>query len=212
MSEYWALWCIGKGVMARPFTIQMLAGIHKWSQNIKVTTTNYKFDTARLINLWIFPVFIFLVIIVLLYSNITKPSQLQFVDIVVGAIMFIYAVGFFIYLFLNHLPLAKQTELAITRQGTVVKQIKIIQGHNIFTTNYNDIKEVIEYSTVKLPWSSIVKWVIITKDNQIMISSLTISQNNFERNFWDKIKQKPHLLPKIKYSSQQGVMLSHEKE
>ena len=142
---------------------------------------------------------------VLLYLKIGNTFQLQFIDIVVGVLIFVYSVGLFIYLFFNHLPLAKQTELAISRQGAFVNQIKITQGGNIFSTNYNDIKEVIEYSSVKLPWSSIVKWVIITKDNQIMISSLTISQNNFERNFWDKINQKPHLLPKIKYWSQQGV-------
>jgi hypothetical protein len=134
---------------------------------------------------------------VMLYFKVGKSSHLKLMDFIFWAFLFVFTVGLFLYLFFNHLPFARYTELAITQQGSVVNQITITHGSVRYTTDYVDIKEVIEYSTAKLPWSSIIKWEIITKDYQIFISSLTISQYNFERIFWDKIKQKTHLLPKV---------------
>jgi fumarate reductase subunit C len=174
-----------------------LGAIQEHTQNITVTTTKYRFNTLRLITLWFLPLFFTALIMVLLYLKVGKSSGLKFLDFIIWALLFVFTVGLFLYLFLNHLPFARHTELAITRQGSIVNEIKITLGDIIYTTDYADIKEVIEYSTAKLPWSSIIKWEIITKDNQIIISSLTISKYNFERIFWNKIKEKTHLFPKI---------------
>jgi hypothetical protein len=61
----------------------------------------------------------------------------------------------------------------------------------------SDIREVFEYSTRRLPWSSIAKWVIKNNDREFEVSSLTISKLDFERYFWNKTKDKVSLFPRL---------------
>jgi len=76
----------------------------------------------------------------------------------------------------------------------VDKSVSITQGDETNSFNLSDIDEIIEYSAKKLPWGFLVKWQIKTADKTILVSSLTISQNNFERHFWNKIRHKYTLL------------------
>ena len=162
-----------------------------------MTETKYKFDTIRRLNLWLLPTLFLLLIAAAIYSKFNTSSQFKLIDIIGWTSFFVFVVGIFMYLFFNHLPIARKAQLVITGVGTNDKGIEITQGDTFYATHSSDIKEIVEYSTSKLPWSSIIKWKIITDDNQITISSLTISKYNFERYFWNKIKVKTSLLPTI---------------
>ena len=160
--------------------------------NFKVTENRYKYDTARFINLWLLPVLLTVLIFVVLYSKFNSLRDLSVSDILFWIFFLLFSVGIFIFLYFNHLPLARQTELIISS-----KTFEIIQRSQSYSCDLGDIKEVIEYSTGRLPWSSIAKWIIKTNDREFVISSLTISKLNFERHFWNKTKDKTSLLPRI---------------
>ena len=72
-----------------------------------------------------------------------------------------------------------------------------MQGDHSFSANFDDIQEIVEYSSKKLPWGFIMKWKIITADREVVVSSLTISQFNFESQFHNRIKHEVSLLPII---------------
>ena len=127
-----------------------------------------------------------------LYSKFDGLRDLSGKDILVWTSFFIFAVGIFIILFFNHLALARQTELKIS-----TRSFEIIQGNQSYSCDLTDIKEIIEYSTGRLPWSSIAKWVMKAGDREFVISSLTISKSNFDRHFWNKKNEKVSLFPKI---------------
>lgn len=131
-------------------------------------------------------------ILLFLYSKFDSFKDLSGEDILVWTLFFIFSVGIFVFLFFNHLSLARQTELVIT-----TKTLKIIQRGQAYSCDMKDIKEVIEYSTGRLPWSSIIKWIIKAGDREFVISSLTISKLNFERHFWNKTKDKTSLFPTL---------------
>lgn len=113
-------------------------------------------------------------------------------EAIAWTLFFIFAVGLFVFLFFNHLPIARQTELSV--KG---KTFQIIQNKHCYSANFDDIKEIVEYSSKKLPWGFIMKWKIKVANNEIVVSSLTISQFNFKRHFHNKIKHKVSLLPTI---------------
>lgn len=157
-----------------------------------MTEKRYKFDTIRLINLWLLPTFFTALIIVLFYSKFDKFSQPKLIDIIAWSLLFVFAVGLFIFLFFNHISFARQTELVFFD-----KQLQLFQGDKSSAIDFKDIKEIIEYSSKKLPWGHIMKWKIVTTDKEFVVSSLTISQFYFEKYFWGKIKHKVSLLPTI---------------
>jgi hypothetical protein len=142
--------------------------------------------------LWLLPIFFIALIFVLLYLKFDSLRDFSVTDIFAWTIYFIGTVGVFSFLFFNHLPLARQTELII--RG---KTFEIIQRNQSFLFDVSEVSEVIEYSTPRLPWSSIVKWTLKAGSKEFTISSLTISQFNFEKHFYDKIKHETSLLPTI---------------
>ena len=155
-----------------------------------MTEIRYKFNTTRLINLWFIPTLLTTLFFALFYLKFDRLQYLSYKDIIVWGLIFICFAGVFIFLFINHLQLARQTELII--QG---KTFKIIQGVHSYSGDLSTIKEIIQYSTGRLPWSSIIKWKIKTGDREFVISSLTISKLNFERHFNNKIKDKTSFMP-----------------
>ena len=127
-----------------------------------------------------------------IYLKFNNFGALKLIDIIAWTLYFIFTVGIFAFLFFNHLPLARKSELVI-----IGKTFQIIQGDNFYLVNFSDIENIVEYSANRLPWGYIMKWKIKTNNTEILISSLTISQLNFERHFYTKIKHETKLLPTI---------------
>lgn len=157
-----------------------------------MTEKKYIFNATRLITLWLLPTFFTFLILFLIYSKVDSIKNLTWTDIIAWTFFFIFAVGLFVFLFFNHLPFARQTQLII-----LDKTFKIIQGNRCISAKFSDIEEIVEYSSRKLPWGFIMKWKIKIADKEIVISSLTISQHDFEQYFWSKIKHKVSLMPTI---------------
>jgi hypothetical protein len=128
----------------------------------------------------------------LFFSKYENISEAKPVDIIGLTLLILFSVGTFVFLFFNHLPLARQTELII--EG---KQLTIIREGKIESIHFSEITRIKEYSTAKLPWSSIKKWSISTNGKEYIISSLTISQLNFERHFHDKTETKVSFFPTL---------------
>lgn len=157
-----------------------------------MATTEYKFTSNRLIALWFFPAFFLVLIGVLIYSKVSVGKELPVFNMVALSIFFIAAVGPFIFLFFNHLTLAKKTVMTIAD-----KNIHITQGDVDFSVSMDEIKTVTEYSSKNTPWSFIMKWKIQTATREVTVSSLTISKYNFHNHFGNKIVHEPTVLPKI---------------
>lgn len=157
-----------------------------------MTESRYKFDNIRIIKLWLLPVLFTVLIFVFLSLKFDSINDFSGMDILVWTLFSIFSMGIFIYLFLNHLSLARQTELVIS-----TRTFKIIQGKQSYSYDLHEITEVIQYSTAHLPWSSIIKWTLKTNDREFVISSLTISKLNFERYFWNKTEDKTSLFPRL---------------
>ena len=138
------------------------------------------------------PTFFTILIWFFIYLKLDYTGNLKPIEIVTWTLFFLFAVGLFIFLFFNHLPLARQTQLIV-----VDKTFQIIQGDSSYIGNLSEILEIIEYSSKKLPWGLVMKWNIKTAESEIVISSLTISQHSFQRHFKNKIKQKVSLMPTI---------------
>ncbi|HEX2533507.1 MAG TPA: hypothetical protein VHK69_07220, partial [Chitinophagaceae bacterium] len=92
--------------------------------------------------------------------------------------------------FFNHLALSRRTALII-RGG----ELEIIQRGQSHSIEIGRIQEVIQYSTRRLPWSPVVKWILKAEEGEWVISSLTISRLHFERHFWTKTKVKRMFFP-----------------
>ncbi len=157
-----------------------------------MTEERYIFNASRVITLWLLPTFFTFLTLFLIYSKFDSIREFTLKDFIAWTFFFIFSVGIFIYLFLNHLPYARQTQLII-----INKTFKIIQSDNSYSANFSDIEEIVNYSANRLPWGYIMKWKIRTADTEVIISSLTISQFNFERHFYNKIKDKTCFLPTI---------------
>ncbi len=153
---------------------------------------HYKFNTARLINIWLLPVLSMSFMFVVLNLKSDTLQNLSGVDILAFSLFFIFLVGVFIFLFINHLSIALRTELILSR-----KTFEIIKNKKSYKCDLSEITEVIEYSTARLPWSSIIKWKLKVADKEIVISSLTISKLNFERYFHDKTEEKISVFPRV---------------
>ena len=128
----------------------------------------------------------------LFFSKFEKINEAQPMDIIGFSLLTLFSVGTFIFLFFNHLPLARQTELII--EG---KQLTIVREGEEEHIHFSEITGIKEYSTAKLPWSSIKKWHISANGKEYVVSSLIISQLNFERHFHDKTETKAPLFPTV---------------
>jgi len=157
-----------------------------------VATTQYKFTSSRLIALWFYPAFFLVLIAVVIYSKMSGGKALPIFNMVALAIFFVAAVGPFVFLFFNHLALAKKTVITIAD-----KNIQVTQADTNFSASFDEIKTITEYSSKSTPWSFIIKWEIQTVTQQVTISSLTISKYNFQNYFSNKIVQEATVLPKI---------------
>lgn len=115
--------------------------------------------------------------------KIWQPSNMSWVDIIVWALLWFGFVGIFVFLFFNHLPHARRTEVVMTRST-----FQIIQNGEEYSCGRDEITEVIERSTYRIPWSHVIKWTIKTKDREFVISSLIISRLTFESYFWNKTR------------------------
>jgi hypothetical protein len=119
------------------------------------------------------------------FSRFRNIQEVKLKDIFGFSLLFLVTVGTFIFLFVNHLPFARQTELII--KG---KQLNIIGKGKADSIPFSEITSIKEYATSKTPWSSIKKWKIEAGGKEYVISSLTISPLNFDRQFLIKLKQK----------------------
>lgn len=154
----------------------------------------YKLNTTRLINLWFLPFFILILTLFIFFSKFDNLHQARKIEIIAFTFFLIFFVGIFVFLFLNHLKIAIRTELIV--KG---KQLILIQGEKEETVDFNDITQIREYTANRLPWGRIIKWCLTANGNTYTISSLTISQLNFERYFYDKIESKTTFFPTISY-------------
>ena len=132
------------------------------------------------------------VTIILLFTIIKYQAsqELSYDTITLTSIFLFVSIVPFTILFVDHISLAMKTKLALTN-----KLIIITQGGEVNTHDLKDIKKVIEYSTQRFPWSSIVKWEIATDEKTYKISSLTISKLDFGRYFFNKIDYKIKVFP-----------------
>ncbi|HYH16969.1 MAG TPA: hypothetical protein VD794_17170 [Flavisolibacter sp.] len=157
-----------------------------------MTEKRYRFNFYRLLALWSLPTFFLVFTIFLFFSKFNSVSHAQPIDIIGFTFLLLFSVGIFIILFFNHLPSALKTELVL--KG---KQLTIVRNGREETINFVDIAAIKLYTAKKLPWGFIMKWCLTAKDKDYIISSLTISQLDFERYFHDKTEVKVSLFPKI---------------
>lgn len=153
----------------------------------------YKFNISRCVSIALVPFLFTILICIVIYQDASHNRPPSLKDILIWSGFFLCGVGFFVFLFVNHLPIALKTDIAIT--GTINKIVEIKQGTQHYYVDFSDIEKIIEYSTSRFPWSSIVLWKLSFQSKEITISSLTVSRLNFERHFHNKIIQKTKFFP-----------------
>jgi hypothetical protein len=131
-------------------------------------------------------------ILFLFFARFKTVNESKPVDVLVFVFFLIFFVGIFVFLFFNHLALARKTELVIEGQ-----QLTIVNDGKAEIISSSDILSIKEYTANRLPWGSVIKWNIAVKEKEYIISSLTISRLNFERHFHIKIETKTSLVPII---------------
>lgn len=152
----------------------------------------YRLNTLRIINLWFFPTLMFILCLFAFFSKFNSLHDARVIDIVGLTFLLVFSVGIFVFLFFNHLPIARHTKLIVKS-----KQITIIQGEKEAVIDFDSITKIEEYTANRLPWGRIVKWCISSNGKIYTISSLTISQLNFERHFHNKTDSKTNLFPMV---------------
>ena len=158
----------------------------------KVTENRYRLTPYRLLVLWSLPIFFLAFFLFLFFSKFGTIYEAKFIDILAFTLLILFSVGTFVFLFFNHLPLARQTELII--QG---KLLTIVRDGKVERIDFSEITSIKEYTAKKLPWGFIMKWSLKTNEKEYIISSLTISQLDFERYFHDKTETKVSLFPTV---------------
>jgi len=155
-----------------------------------VTENKYEINLLRILIVLSYPLIFVTLILLFLILKYQSTQELSYETSTITAILlFLCLVPFFI-LFINHIIYANKTKLIISN-----KIIIIIQDGEKNVYDLSDIKKVIEYSTRRFPWSTIVKWELITIDKTYKISSLTISKLNFGRYFYNKIDYQIKVFP-----------------
>lgn len=153
----------------------------------------YKFDVERVVSLWLLPfLFGILVLILFIFKVLDYDDPITLVDVLVYLCLLIFSTGIFIFLFFNHLSYAKNVELI-----TSDSEIEIIRNEKSVIIQVKNIEAIYEYYARRLPWSGIRKWIFVTTDDEVVVSSLTISWLDFHRLFSKKIVDKDFLFPTI---------------
>ncbi len=138
------------------------------------------------------PLFFLALFLFLFFSKYENISKAKPVVIIGFTLLILFSVGIFAFLFFNHLPLARQTELIIDG-----KRLTIVREGKEESIHFSEITGIKEYTAKKLPWGFIMKWCLTAKGKEYVISSLTISQLNFERHFHDKTETKVSVFPTV---------------
>ena len=152
----------------------------------------YSLNFFRLLGVWSLPLLSLVLILFLFFARFKTVNESKPVDVLVFVFFLIFFVGIFVFLFFNHLALARKTELVIEGQ-----QLTIVNDGKAEIISSSDILSIKEYTANRLPWGSVIKWNIAVKEKEYIISSLTISRLNFERHFHIKIETKTSLVPII---------------
>jgi hypothetical protein len=168
------------------------------------TENRYHFNLSRFLSLWSLPIILLAMLTFLFFSKYEKLNEAKSVQLLALSLFMLFCVGPFAFLFFNHLPLARRTMLIIKDKILYI----LIDGQQE-KIEFLEIKNITEYSTAKLPWSSIRKWIISANEKEYVISSLTISNLNFERHFYDKIETKVSFLPMVLLKCQFTQQLDH---
>jgi len=163
------------------------SGLHNEHLKSIMKENKYKLDILRLFSLWFTPI---ITIAIFLYFTSESISTLKSIQILPIAMLFSICIVPFLFLFINHLLKEKNTELKIGND-----EITISRDGKKETVIFSDILNINQYSTYRMPWSSIIKWEIITAKKKYTVSSLSISKLNFERYFLNKIKYKTDFFP-----------------
>ena len=160
-----------------------------------MTENKYRINPFRLLSTFLYPVICLIFVLFILFIPISKyesSQKLSYEIITITCILLFNCFVPFNILFVNHFLYAKKTELFLSNSI-----IEITQAGQTIIYDLKDIQKVNEYSTENLPWSSIVKWEIITSKGAYIISSLTISRLDFGRYLYNKIDYKSKVFPML---------------
>jgi hypothetical protein len=146
----------------------------------------YKFDTERVVSVWLLP-FLFgcFILIALIWKIFDYEVPITLVDVIIFCCLLFFTTGTSIILFFNHLPYANDVKLIVSDN-----EIEIITNEKSVTINLKDVEAIYEYGDRRVPWMAIRKWTFITSNDKFVISSLTISWLDFHRHFWNRIINK----------------------
>jgi hypothetical protein len=158
----------------------------------KVEGNIYKLNKKRTVSLLLTPVLYFGFMFLLFYLNDTSFREISSFELLVIVLVLLPFLAPFFYLFFNHLKLAKHSILVIKE-----KEITFICKKSINSFNFSEIIEIRQYCTYRLPWRDIVRWDLITKNGRYIISSLIISESEFDKYFFNKIEKLIMFMPTI---------------
>ena len=146
--------------------------------------TVYKFDTERVVGLWLLPFFFFCCSVLIFYyklSDYEKPITI--IDVFTQVLFFVFSSGIFIFLFFNYLPSEKNKILTISNN-----ELFLEDSSRVFSVKLDEIEKINEFNANRLPWGHLRKWEIITSKEKLILSSITISWLDFHRHFGNKIE------------------------
>lgn len=155
--------------------------------NSKIT---YRLTLLRLILFCIMPLILPALIFLVGGILINDLSSLSLV------VLFIFLLSLFMaycYLFINHYKIASPAQLVIGNH-----QMTITGNNETITILLNEISAIKEYSSGRRSfWSNILFWTFEANGKTFTVSSLTISQSNFERYFYNRTTQVYRFFPLI---------------
>ncbi len=144
----------------------------------------YKFDTKRVVGLWLLPFFFNCFILLIFYTKLNDYEKpITFLDALAYFLFFFFSSGIFIFLFFNYMPTEKSKILTITNNELVLQD-----QSTVVSIKLDEIETIYEFSAGRLPWGHLRKWEIITSKEKLILSSITISWLDFHRHFGNKIE------------------------
>jgi hypothetical protein len=158
---------------------------------IKRKEKTYRLNFLRILATSLIPIFGLVFSCFLVFYKF-KKADVNLLDLTSLVLFLTYTTGIYLFIFFNHLPTARQTRLEVTN-----KEIFIIQNGKKIKIIPDQIEEISECSTMRLPWSSLKLWRIKTVEEKFNVTSLIISPREFERYFWNKIRSKTKVFPLI---------------
>jgi hypothetical protein len=142
----------------------------------------FKFNAYRIFSLWIVPLILLAFMILVFQVDRKSMWNMKPIELVAWCLFLVFSVGIFSFLFFNHLSFASKSRVIFENES-----IEVIQKNKVYTVRLADIQKVVEYSidnkytSGKLPWGSLMKWKIVTANEEVYISSLTISKDDFKK-------------------------------